>query len=835
MNVVIVESPSKAKTINKYLGKDYNVLASFGHVRDLPSKDGSVLPDQDFAMTYVINDRAKKHIKEIAAATKGASAIYLATDPDREGEAISWHIVEALRELKAIKKDTIVKRIAFNEITKKSVLEALDNPRDIDLDLVNAQQARRALDYLVGFTLSPVLWRKLPGSKSAGRVQSVALRLVCEREEEIEKFVSQEYWDIKVKLVTEKKESLTATLTHIDGKKLDKFALGNKAQAESVAELLKNKKYLVQDVEKKQVSRNPYPPFTTSSLQQEASRKLGFSPAYTMKLAQQLYEGVAIDGETVGLITYMRTDGVQLSNDAVAEIRKLIGKQFGDNYLPKAARLYKTKTKNAQEAHEAIRPTNIHNIPQKVEKFLDKDQKKLYELIWKRTVACQMENAILNAVAIIIETDPKYGLLRATGSTIAFDGFYTLYSESKDDEEDEEHKLLPTLNKADALKLDKVNPAQHFTEPPPRFGEASLIKKLEELGIGRPSTYVPIINILQEREYVKLEKKRFYPEERGRLVSAFLVNFFKKYVEYGFTAHLEDELDLVSEGKMQWKILLNNFWQDFYHNIDEVKKRDMTEIIEAVSNSLEHYLFAGEDKKHTCPSCHEGSLSLKISRFGAFIACSAYPECKYTKNVGGAQEMEAEGEGQNAAAKSEVLGVDPDTKLEVTLRKGPYGLYVQLGETENKKKAKRASIPAGIDPTTLDLSKALSLLSLPRMLGKHPETSEEISAGIGRFGPYLLYQGKYVSVKNQDILSMSLEEALPFLAGKAAKATNEPIKVLGKHPETGDEVALYSGRYGVYMKYQKNNVPIPKNMDAGTLALTEAVEIIAKFNSKKKA
>jgi DNA topoisomerase-1 len=844
MNLVIVESPAKAKTINKYLGSDYKVIASYGHIRDLPSKNGSVNPDKDFEMIYEISDKAKKHVSTIADAVKKSNRIYLATDPDREGESISWHIVQALKDKKAIKKDTLIKRVVFNEITKKAVLAAVASPRDIDMDLVNAQQARRALDYLVGFTLSPVLWRKLPGSKSAGRVQSVALRLICERENEIEKFISKEYWDIKANLLTVKKEKFIATLTHLNNKKLDKFDIPNEKEAKSIVALLKVKEFFVEDIEKKKVNRNPYSPFTTSSLQQEASRKLGFSTKHTMSVAQKLYEGVDVDGETIGLITYMRTDGVQLSDEAISATRKLIEENYGKNYVPKDVRIYKNKSKNAQEAHEAIRPTNVFLTPQKVASSLSKDELKLYELIWKRTVACQMESAILDMVTITIGTKDKSTTLRASGSTLSFDGFYKLYREGLDDEEDEEHKLLPQVHKGDALDAENITPHQHFTEPPPRYSEASLVKKMEELGIGRPSTYSAIISVLQDREYVKLEKKRFIPEDRGRLVTAFLTSFFKKYVEYDFTAQLEDQLDNVSAGELDWKKLLRDFWNDFYQSTEEAKEKDFNEILEAIDKLLEHHIFPprtdGKDSRE-CPLCSTGRLSLKLGKFGAFVACSSYPDCKYTRQIGSSEASGDEEVTENPTSDTKELGIDKASGLTVTIRKGPYGYYFQLGEADKgrgKEKPKRISIPASLDIEKVDLQTAIGYLSLPREIGMHPETGKPISAGIGKFGPYLLHDGKYHSLpKDEDVLTVGINRAVDIIVSagnKKTKAAAEPLRIVGIHSDDDKEIAIFDGRYGPYLKHNGNNYKIPKGIAHQDLNLLQAIEIIKKQEEKKK-
>ncbi len=638
MKLVIVESPAKAKTINKYLGKEFKVIASFGHIRDLPSKNGSVLPDEDFTMKYEISEKSKKYIDEITKYAKQAEEIYLATDPDREGESISWHVIEMLKEKKIVENNDIFKRVAFNEITKKAVLYAVAHPRKVDDNLVNAQQARRALDYLVGFTLSPVLWRKLPGCRSAGRVQSVALRLISEREDEIERFVTQEYWDIILNLANKKGDKFNAKLTHINKEKLDKFAIKTEAVAQEIVSKLNSQKFNIASIEKKQQKRNPPPPFITSSLQQEASRKLGFSAKKTMQVAQKLYEGISIDGEVVGLITYMRTDGVTLSGDAVADIRALIDKKFGKNYLPKAARMYKSKSKNAQEAHEAIRPTNIKFIPDNIKSNLDRDQLKLYDLIWKRTMACQMENVVIDMVVANLDSKNQEFSAKANGSTIAFDGFYKIYREGADDSEEEKNKLLPPLTEGEEVKTQKIIPEQHFTQPPPRYSEASLVKKLEELGIGRPSTYASILSVLQDRKYATIEKKRFYPSELGRLLTVFLVKYFTRYVEYGFTADMETDLDKIAEGDIPWKKLLADFWQGFNKEISTVSEYKTGDVIAYVQEALEFHLFRKKDSQEykenkKCGSCSDGKLSLKLGKYGAFLACSNYPDCEFRKQI----------------------------------------------------------------------------------------------------------------------------------------------------------------------------------------------------------
>lgn len=767
MKLVIVESPSKARTINKYLGKEYNVVASVGHIRDLPSKNGSVLPEEDFAMKYEIPKKAASQIKIIADMAKNADEIYLATDPDREGESISWHILEVLKQKKVLKKQEI-KRVVFNEITKKSVVSAMGKCREVDIDLVEAQQARRALDYLVGFNLSPVLWRKLPGSKSAGRVQSVALRLICEREFEIEKFISQEYWDVTADMLTIRSHNFSSRLTHYDGDKLEKFSVTNDNQANDIVSVLKQSVYKIDDIQKKQQKRKPAPPFITSTMQQEAARKLGFSAKKTMQVAQKLYEGLDLgDGETVGLITYMRTDGVYLAQEAVDQMRDWIKQNLGDKYLPKDARLYKAKAKNSQEAHEAIRPTDISRSPEQMKSFLDTDQMRLYDLIWKRALACQMEDVILDLVNATIKAQDKDHRFKANGSTIAFDGFYRIYREGEDDKDEERNNLLPELNIGEDVKVEKILPNQHFTEPPPRFSEASLVKKMEELGIGRPSTTANIISVLQERKYVRAEKKRLLPEERGMLVTAFLVNYFKKYLEYDFTAKLENELDEVAEGKLHWKKLLSNFWHGFIGNIDSVKDFTITNVIDKLEDILGDHLFPtkdGEVDPRKCTKCSEGKLGLKLGRYGAFIACSNYPECKFTKQVSSEDNDSAGNGGEDNKTENKVLGNYQDEELH--LKNGPYGWYVQLGDN-SKKKAKRVGLPKNFSPTDLDLDKAIFLISMPKVIGKNSETDEDVAIGIGKFGPYIKHDKKFTSIpKDYDLFSINLEQAMTIMQSK---------------------------------------------------------------------
>ena len=765
-NLVIVESPSKAKTINKYLGKDFEVLASFGHIRDLPSKDGSVRPDDDFSMDYEISDKAKKYVQEIIKASKSIENLYLASDPDREGEAIAWHVVEALKLKKALKDNVNVKRVVFNEITKKAVNDAFAHPRAIDMNLVNAQQARRALDYLVGFTLSPVLWRKLPGSRSAGRVQSVTLRLICERDYEIAKFISREYWSIQGEFLNQESQNFTARLVSLEQKKLDKFDIISGSQAKDIETLLQDKDYSVKSVEKKRTQRHPSPPFITSTLQQEASRKLGFNASRTMQVAQKLYEGIDINGETIGLITYMRTDGVQLSKEAVEEVREYIKKSFGANYIPPVAKVYKSKVKNAQEAHEAIRPTNVHFTPETLKNALTAEQFNLYELIWKRTLACQMQAAEFDLTVVEIESSDRYAGFRATGSIMVFDGFNRVYSEGKDDpdEEDEEKKLLPLIKEQEIVTLENINANQHFTEPPPRYSEASLVKKMEELGIGRPSTYASIISVLQDREYVRLEKKRFVSEDRGKIVIAFLMLYFKQYVEYDFTAQLEDSLDFVSAGDMDWKDLLRKFWQHFYQHIGEAKEKKNGDIAELVSANLVDNL-AIEGYPQACPTCKEGKLQLRTGKFGLFFACSGYPTCKHTAPYN-SNKSATEG---NVQETNRILG--KYNNEDVWIKKGPYGFYFQLGEG---KTCKRSSLPKFIDPLEATLEQAERLFAMPITLGEHPTDNQLITLNLGRFGPYIAYNQQFFSLpKKEEIFTMDLTTALDIIANDDKKKPKE--------------------------------------------------------------
>jgi DNA topoisomerase I len=834
MNLLVVESPAKAKTINKYLGSDYTVLASYGHVRDLPAKDGSVKPEEDFAMSWDVDAKAAKRLSDIAEAAKKSDRIILATDPDREGEAISWHVLEVLQKKKVLK-DKKVERVVFNAITKSAVTEAMKSPRAIDMELVEAYLARRALDYLVGFTLSPVLWRKLPGSRSAGRVQSVALRLVVDREIEIERFKTQEYWTVEAD-VSAGAEPFLARMVKHEGKRLSKFDLGNEASANAAKAAVESATFKVAAVEKKPARRSPPPPFTTSTLQQEAARKLGFSAQRTMQAAQKLYEGVDIGGETVGLITYMRTDGVQAAPEALDEARSVIGNVYGKEYVPESARIYKTKAKNAQEAHEAIRPTSLARNPGSLR--LDSDLGRLYELIWKRMIASQMEAARIERTTIELESaDGKTGL-RATGQVVLFDGYLTVYEEGRDDADDEEGGRLPAVREGADARVVAARADQHFTEPPPRYSEASLVKKMEELGIGRPSTYASILTVLRDREYVRMDKNRFIPEDKGRLVTAFLEQFFSRYVEYDFTAALEEKLDLVSAGDMDWKALLREFWQDFHAAVGEIAELRVTNVLDALNDALGPHIFpAKEDGSdpRACPTCGTGRLSLKTGKFGAFIGCSNYPECRFTRQLAQSDDDAAQESGDRE------LGVDPVTGETVFLKAGRFGPYVQLGEGE---KPKRSSLPKGWSAAAMDLEKALRLLRLPREVGLHPEDGEPITAGIGRFGPFVLHKGVYANLPNADeVFEVGLNRAVALLAEKRAggrgRTEAAALKDLGAHPADGAAVKVLSGRYGPYIKHGSTNANIPKGKDPQEITLEEAVLLLAereaKGGGKKKA
>jgi DNA topoisomerase-1 len=830
MKIVVVESPAKAKTINKYLGPGYEVLASFGHVRDLPAKDGSVDPDRDFRMVWEVDDKAAKRLGEIARALRGADKLILATDPDREGEAISWHVLEVLKEKKALKQQP-VERVVFNAITKQAVAEAMKHPRGIDSALVDSYLARRALDYLVGFTLSPVLWRKLPGARSAGRVQSVALRLVCDRELEIEKFVAREYWSLLATLATPRGETFEARLVGADGEKIQRLDIGTGEQAEQFKRALDQAKFTVAAVDARPAKRHPYAPFTTSTLQQEASRKFGFAPAHTMRIAQRLYEGVDIGGETVGLITYMRTDGVDIAEEAIAAARRVIEASYGSRYLPASPRRYQTKTKNAQEAHEAIRPTDLACRPGEIRGVLEPDQAKLYELIWLRTIASQMESAELErtTVDIVAGAGARTLDLRATGTVVKFDGFLTLYTEDQDDKsEDEEVRRLPQMIAGEALTKREISARQHFTEPAPRYSEASLVKRLEELGIGRPSTYAAILQVLKDRGYVRLDKKRLVPEDKGRVLTAFLENFFARYVEYDFTANLEEQLDLISNNELVWRDVLRDFWRDFIAAVDEIKNLSVTQVIDALDEMLAPHLFPprpdGSDPRQ-CPNCKTGRLGLKLGRFGGFIGCTNYPECRYTR------QLAMGGEGTNGGMRK--LGEDPETGLEVTVRSGRFGNYLQLGEGSKDEKPRRASLPKGISPDDIDLESALKLLALPREVGKHPSDGEPITAGIGRFGPYVKHGKTYANLEpDDDVLNIGINRAVALIEEKKLKPAKgrrfgaAAGRRMGEHPQKGGAIVVKSGRYGPYVSHDGVNANLPGDMTPETITLGEAVALL---------
>ncbi len=809
MQLVIVESPAKAKTIEKYLGKDYRVLASYGHIRDLPPKDGSVQPDDGFAMEWETYPDKAKQLKAITDEAKKADRLILATDPDREGEAISWHVQEVLAKKKALPKE--VERVTFNAITKAAVTQAMAAPRQLDTDLIDAYRARRALDYLVGFTLSPVLWRKLPGAKSAGRVQSVALRLIVEREREIELFKAQEYWSVVAHLEHDG-TAFDARLTRFEGKKLDRLSIGTEGVAMRAKAAVEQGRFTVASVETKPAMRNPPPPFTTSTLQQEAARKLGFSASHTMRIAQALYED--------GAITYMRTDGVQMDGSAIDAARKAIHDRYSGAYVPDKPRQYQTKAKNAQEAHEAIRPTDFSK-----DRAGSGDHAKLYELIWKRALASQMASARMERTTVELEEPTGQDALRATGQVVLFPGYLALYEEGRDDEGDEDSRRLPIIRQGDTPAKKGVDAEQHFTQPPPRFSEASLVKRLEELGIGRPSTYASIIQVLKDRAYVRVEKNRFFAEETGRLLTAFLERFFEKYVNYDFTAGLEEELDDVSGGRAGWQAVLAAFWRDFQPRTAEVMERKPSEVTEALDQFLEPYLFPdkgdGTDPR-LCPSCGNGRLALRGGKFGAFVACSNYPDCKFTRRFG--QPGGADG----GDSGPEVIGTDPDTGEEISRRSGRFGPYIQRGEG---KEAARASIPKDIPE--LDLDWAVKLLNLPRTIGNHPETGNPITASIGRYGPYLAHDGKYARLASTtEVFETGMNAAVVKLAeaaaggGRPQRGSREPLKVLGAHPVSGAEIKLMEGRYGAYLTDGTTNATLPKTVDQAALTLDEAVQLI---------
>ncbi len=822
MPVVVVESPAKAKTINKYLGSEYTVLASYGHVRDLPPKDGSVNPDDNFAMTWEVGNDSKKHVKAIADALKDDNALILATDPDREGEAISWHLEETLRKRRAIKKDTEVTRVVFNAITKSAVTEAMKNPRDVDAPLVHAYLARRALDYLVGFNLSPVLWRKLPGARSAGRVQSVCLRLIVEREMEIEAFNPQEYWSVKAQLSTPRGQSFEARLTSLAGKKLDKYDLANSTQAEMAVQAITSRDLSVQSVESKPAQRNPSAPFMTSTLQQEASRKFGMGARQTMSAAQRLYEA--------GHITYMRTDGIDMAPEAVMATRDAIAARYGADYVPSSPRMYKNKAKNAQEAHECIRPTEITKDAAAL-KLTDADQRKLYDLIWKRTIACQMAAAKLERTTVDITSPDQQVVLRANGQVVLFDGFMRVYEEGRDDAptRDDDDKRLPQVMQGEALAKGDITPEQHFTQPPPRYTEATLVKRMEELGIGRPSTYASIVTTIQDREYVRKESNRLFPEDKGRIVTIFLLNFFKRYVEYDFTASLEDQLDQVSAGGSDYLELLSKFWRDFSAAIAETSELRITEVLDVLDDALAPQLYPpredGSDPR-VCPKCGNGTLHLKSSRTGGFVGCGNYPECTFTRPISGEIDESSD----------RLLGEDAGD--EIFLKSGRFGPYVQRGEaTKEAPKPPRASLPKGWAPAEMDLERALMLLNLPREVGPHPEDGEMIEAGIGRYGPFVKHGRTYANLKEvDDVFTIGMNRAVEELAKKAsrgsARTAATPLKELGEHPTDGGPVNVMDGRYGAYVKFGKINATLPKDVKPEDVTMDMAVQLIAEKAAK---
>jgi DNA topoisomerase-1 len=835
-DVVVVESPAKAKTINKYLGDGYTVLASFGHVRDLPPKDGSVRPEEGFAMDWAADERGNKQVAAIAKALKGADTLYLATDPDREGEAISWHVRAMLDDKKALS-GVHVHRITFNEITKSAVQFAIAHPRELDQPLIEAYLARRALDYLVGFTLSPVLWRKLPGSRSAGRVQSVALRMVCEREAEIEVFKPREYWTVEAHFRTPAGAPFTARLTHLDGKRLDQFDLNAADLAHRAQAAVQADAFTVATVERKRVKRHPPAPFTTSTLQQEASRKLGMGAQATMRCAQQLYEGVELDGETTGLITYMRTDGVQMAKEAMMAIREHVGDIYGHAYVPAAPREYTSKAKNAQEAHEAVRPTLVERTPDSVARYLNPEQQRLYELIWKRAVASQMQSAELDQVAVDIQG--ARARLRANGSIVAFDGYLKLYREDVDDAPEgtaaaDESRMLPPMKERDPLQLGTVAADQHFTQPPPRYSEASLVKRMEELGIGRPSTYASILTVLRDRNYVRMENKRFVPEDRGRLVTAFLTSFFERYVDSNFTASLEDQLDDISGGRADWRAVMQAFWDDFSRAVEQTRDLKISDVIDALDHDLgEHFFPVREDgaDPRLCPACHEGRLGLKLGRHGSFIGCANYPECQYTRRL--AIDTGEDG-GDTLREGKRDLGLHPTTGENVTVRRGPYGLYVQQGEAnpeDKKHKPRRTSLPKGIEGDGLTLEQALGLLSLPRIVGVHPERKEVIEAGIGRFGPFVKMGGIYGSLDaDDDVLSVGLNRAVDVLAKKL-----DSVRSMGPHPVDAEPVTVRKGRFGPYAQHGLRVANLPREVSMADVTLDEVVALLAEKGKVLKA
>ena len=847
MNLVIVESPAKAKTINKYLGDDYKVLASYGHIRDLPSKNGSVDPDHDFKMEWEVDSFSKKYLKEITDAAKDSSKIILATDPDREGEAIAWHVKEYLNEKKLLK-DKEIERVVFNEITKKAVLHGIENPRQIEPLLVDAYMARRALDYLVGFNISPILWTKLPGSKSAGRVQSVALKLITEREHEIESFNPEEFWTLSVKFKDKNNQSITASIAQLENNKIEKFSFRNKEEINKAISTINKKKFSITDISSKIINRNPSGPFTTSTLQQTASSRLGFGASRTMQIAQKLYQGIEIEGETIGLITYMRTDGTNLSKDAVSAFRDYIKKEIGNEYLPESSLNYSgKKAKNAQEAHEAIRPTDIIRTPLSVKKYLSSDQNKLYDLIWSRALSSQMSSAKFDRNTITVTSDNNDTVCKASGSVLKFDGFLKIYNnQNKDDDE----SILPVMTKG-LINIESLIDEQHFTQPPPRYSEASLVKKLEELGIGRPSTYASIISTIANRGYAEILNKRFFPTDRGKLISAFLEKLFSRYVDYNFTAGLEDQLDEITSGKESWIKVLELFWKDFNNNVSEVKEKRTREVLDLLNDSLGELIFDKDNEGNIvrkCQLCSNGTLSLKNSfRGGAFIGCSNYPDCKFTRPL-----SKAKAAAQAQLAEPKFIGKHENGN-DIYLKNGRFGPYLQyekilseqeLEESTKKKKKKKkkksktevnellknVSIPKGLDLKDIDLEKAQFLCSLPKSLGLNPENQKEITLNTGRFGPYLKCENKSARIENiEEIFSIGLNRAITLIAeAKPGRMSSSIIKDLGTHPEDGKPVRIMKGQYGPYIKYKSLNATIPEEKDPNELTMEEALILIEK-------
>ncbi|MDA8757675.1 type I DNA topoisomerase [Candidatus Pelagibacter bacterium] len=841
MNLVIVESPAKAKTINKYLGKDYLVLASYGHIRDLPSKNGSVDPDNKFQMEWEIDSFSKKYLKEITNAAEDSDKIILATDPDREGEAIAWHVKEVLDKKKLLKGKHL-ERVVFNEITKKAILDAIKNPREIHLPLVEAYLARRALDYLVGFNISPILWTKLPGSKSAGRVQSVALKLITEREKEIELFNPEEYWTLTSDFTNKDNKNILSKLSLFNGEKIDKFFFKNKEEIQKAIDVINKTKFKIADVNTKLFRRNPLAPFTTSTLQQTASGRFGFGASRTMQIAQRLYQGIDIEGETTGLITYMRTDGTNISKEAIDDFRKFITNDYGDKYLPESPNSYAgKKAKNAQEAHEAIRPTDIRRKPSDIKKYVNADQLKLYELIWSRALSSQMTPAEFDRNTIIISSNDNKINFRASGSVVKFDGFLKIYQVQETD--DDAKNILPDVKVGEEINILKLNDEQHFTDPPPRYSEASLVKKMEELGIGRPSTYASIISVLSTRNYVELINKRFNPTDRGKLISAFLEKLFSKYVDYNFTADLENQLDEITSGKIEWVQVLNNFWKDFYENVGKVKEKRTREVLDLLNESLGALIFERDDKDaidRKCKLCSSGELSLKNSfRGGAFIGCSNYPECKFTRPL-----SKVKAAAQYNLAEPKLLGQNENGK-DIYLKNGRFGPYLQYEkekeELEVKKKRgrkkktenehlKNVSIPKGVDIDSIDLNKAKYLCSLPKILGQHPENKQDITLNSGRFGPYLKCENKSARLENvEDLFSIGINRAITLIAdAKPGRISSSLIKDLGEHPEDKKPVRIMKGQYGPYIKYKSLNATIPEEKDPSELTMEEALILIEK-------